>query len=166
MKVIFLDIDGVLNTEVFARAFFGVLKRMNKSRTEAKAIAKAELRDEYGITFDPMATDMLEWIVQATDAKIVISSTWRKSGLNTMQTMWEMRDLPGEVIDITPRLNTPRGEEIAEWLRENQVDSYVILDDGSDMLPEQAQYFVKTNPAYGITYQDALSAVAILNNLN
>jgi hypothetical protein len=163
MKVIFLDIDGVLNTEVFQRAYFGILKRLEVSRPEAKTLAKAEIRDEFGITFDPMATDMLGWVIESTGARIVISSTWRMSGLRTMQTMWEMRSLPGEVIDITPRLNTPRGEEIAEWLRGNQVDSYVIIDDDSDMLPEQLENFVKTHPQYGITFQDALKCVEILS---
>jgi hypothetical protein len=163
MKVIFLDIDGVLNTEVFVRAYFGILKRLGKDRIEAKAQAKSELRDEFGITFDPMATDMLDLIIKETGAKIVISSTWRASGLRVMQTMWEMRDLPGEVIDVTPRLNTPRGEEIAEWLRENLVDSYVILDDDKDMLPEQELHFVQTDGQYGLTRKDALKCIDILN---
>ena len=31
--------------------------------------------------------------------------------------MWKMRDLAGEVIDVTAVMNTIRGEEIAEWIR-------------------------------------------------
>ncbi len=155
MKVIFLDIDGVLNTEVFTRATYAIAKRVNKSIYDI-------IMDEYGHYFDPMAVDMLGHIIKETGAKIVVSSTWRASGLNVMQTMWEIRDLPGEVIDITCFMNTERGEEIAEWLRANQVDSYVIIDDDSDMLPEQFTNFVQTNPAYGITYPDSLKAIQIL----
>lgn len=157
MKVIFLDIDGVLNTEVWTRHVFKIIG--DKTDT----YKSQWYRDEYGHIFDSMAVDMLEWLIEATGAKIVISSTWRMSGLRVMQTMWEMRDLPGEVIDITPKLNTPRGEEIAEWLRENQVDSYVIIDDDADMLPEQLSNFVQTDCQYGLTLQKALDCVNILN---
>lgn len=170
MKVIFLDIDGVLNTEVFTRAFFGILKRLNTDRPEAKKIAKAELRDDYGVLFDPMAEDMLKWIVEATGAKIVISSTWRMSGLKIMQEMWTKRGLPGEVIDVTPNhmkrtgCTLQRGKEINEWLSSNPVESYVIIDDDSDMEPEQLFRFVQTDYQYGLTYKAAVKCVDVLNN--
>lgn len=171
MKVIFLDIDGVLNTEVFQRAFFGILGRLNIERPEAKKIAKAELRDEYGIMFDPMAVDMLEWIIKDTGAKIVISSTWRMSGLTIMQEMWKHRNLPGEIIDITPNhmrrtgSTLQRGKEIQEWLDANPVESYVIIDDDADMEPEQLPFFVQTDYQYGLTPNDANKCVAILGKL-
>lgn len=148
MKIIFLDIDGVLNV-----------------------IGTGH--DEFGQTFHKHFEDNLREIIDATGAKIVISSTWRMSGLKVMQTMWEMRDLPGEVIDITPCLRVGRGEEIAEWLRENPVSSYCILDDDSDMLPEQMGNFVKCSNnqdhedcvdiGYGLTKKCAEKAIAILN---
>jgi hypothetical protein len=162
MKVIFLDIDGVLNNEIFPNAFWAICKQVDLKREQAKSLHKVVMRDEYGNLFCPTAVKQLRWIVACTGAKIVISSTWRSAGLNEMQTMWQMRDLPGEVIGVTPFLNTPRGEEIAEWLRENDVDSYVIIDDDYDMLPEQVDSFIKTNPTYGITFKDAERAVQIL----
>ncbi len=149
MRVIFLDIDGVLN--VYPQG-----------------------RDEYGALFHNHFVDNLKSIIDATQAKIVISSTWRYSGLRVMQEMWEMRDLPGEVIDITEVLHINRGEEIAEWLRCNQVDSYVILDDDDDMNSEQMINFVKTSGnkdhgdhvdggGYGLTKKCAEKAILILN---
>ncbi len=123
MKVIFLDIDGVLN--VYPQG-----------------------RDEYGSMFHGHFVDNLKYIIDQTGADLVISSTWRYSGLEIMKEMWEMRDLPGKVIDITPffkSVHAIRGEEIAEWLRLNDVDSYVIIDDDTDMLPDQMQNFVRTS---------------------
>jgi len=154
MKIIFLDIDGVLNV-------------INQGR------------DEFGHKFNPKFVANLKTIIDQTDAKIVISSTWRNAGLAKMQLMWEVRDLPGDVIDITPNFrhtNSPRGEEIAEWLRLNQVDQYVILDDDTDMLPEQLNNFVCCSggkrlsrhifslEGYGLTKERADQAIKILSS--
>jgi len=70
MKVIFLDIDGVLNVI-------------------------PQGHDKYGGIFHPEFVENLRTIIEATDAKIVISSTWRMSGLNIMKEMWSARNLPG-----------------------------------------------------------------------
>jgi hypothetical protein len=164
MKVIFLDIDGVLNTGAYSVHFFELAKLIDKTKKEAKAFRQEILRDEFGNKFDPLAVDALKMIIEDTGAKIVISSTWRKSGLTFCEKMWEFRDLPGEVIGITPVLNTARGEEIAEWLKENETESFVIIDDDRDMLPEQINSFVKTSGTYGLTLKDAQKAIEILNS--
>jgi predicted transcriptional regulator len=164
MRIIFLDIDGVLNTGIYATHFFEICKHFGLTKKEAKDWRHG-MRDEFGSHFDPKPVQLLKWIIEETGAKIVISSTWRLSGLETMKLMWEMRDLPGEVIDITPYLNTNRGEEIEAWLKENDVDSYVIIDDDTDMLPEQLNNFVNVDSEYGITYKDAQQIINILNRL-
>lgn len=64
MKVIFLDIDGVLN--VYPQGF-----------------------DEYGSKFHPHFVENLKCLIEKTEAKILISSTWRFSGLKVMQEMWK-----------------------------------------------------------------------------
>ena len=38
-----------------------------------------------------------------------------------------------------------RSLEIQQWLENNEVESYIILDDENDMLPEQQSRFVKTS---------------------
>jgi hypothetical protein len=162
MKAIFLDIDGVLNTGIYAIHYFEICKHFGLSRKDAKDLRHG-LRDEFGSHFDPRTVQLLEYIVKETDAKIVVSSTWRHSGIEQMKLMWEMRDLPSEVIGVTPFLNTERGEEIAEYLRENEVDSYVIIDDDCDMLPEQINNFVQTDGEYGLTLREANKIIDILN---
>jgi hypothetical protein len=58
-----------------------------------------------------------------------------------------------------------RGMEVQEWLntKGKKVSHYVILDDMDNMLPEQQNHFVQTNPEVGITEEDAEKAIAILN---
>lgn len=77
MKVIFLDIDGVLNII-------------------------PESVDEFGAVFHSNFVNNLKWIIEETDAKLVISSTWRYGGLNWLKRMWKYRNYPGEIIGITP----------------------------------------------------------------
>lgn len=167
-KIIFLDIDGVLNTE-----------RHHKYCNENGL----DNSDEYGYVFDPVAVKNLERIVNETGADIVISSSWKYSGLSTLLDMWSDRTLPGRVIDITPDTESDeflfhadlenmeflscRGYEIKEWLLAHgkTVSKYAILDDEQEMLPEQQSHFVLTNPSVGITDENAVQAVMILNHI-
>jgi len=162
-KVIFLDIDGVLNPKWW--------------------ICKKPL-DKYGVFFESNAVANLEKIIAETGADIVISSSWKEMGLPVMRSMWKERNLPGKVIDITPNymsdemlLNTDiknvdldcidiRGYEIKGWLTLHgaDVNNYVIIDDMDDILPEQESYFVLTDPEVGLTKQDAMKCIAILNS--
>lgn len=155
MKVIFLDIDGVLVTEVFITACYEISS--NLYNVDYNKI----MRDDYGMKFDPLACRVLEHIIKETDAKIVISSTWRMSGIIGIQEMWEYRKMFGEIIDITPNFmyktgsTLQRGAEIKEWLNHHpEVTNYCIIDDDSDMLDEQINNFVQVHPMYGLTFKD------------
>ena len=160
MKIIFLDIDGVLNVYY-------------------------ESRDEFGCTFHKCFVDNLRYVIDQTGAKIVISSTWKDSGLKIMQDMWIKRNLPGEIIDITPNCVdivdygicefydlVERGHEIQKWIDDHNIESYVILDDNDDMLISQKENFVQTAHnrdhidciyGYGLTKICAEKAIKILN---
>ena len=164
MKVLFLDIDGVLNTKYW-------YTQMDRNTP----------KDKYGYAFDPNAVANLKRIVEDTGAEIVISSSWKCMGLFQMEDMWRDRNLPGRIIGITPNsvsdemlLNADidsielfhiRGEEIKEWLMKHakRVSSYAIIDDMDNMLPEQQSHFVQTNPEVGITEGDADTIITILN---
>ena len=118
MKVIFLDIDGVLNSEH----------------------TKARCGECIGI--DGAMVKRLRKIVEATGAEIVLSSTWRlgynkdhkelehhAKYLNNKLGNQHMR-----VVGMTPdlgRMGILRGDEIKKWLDTNSdvVEEYVILDD-------------------------------------
>ena len=162
-KVIFLDIDGVLNTKWW-------YAQMNRNTP----------KDKYGYAFDPNAVSNLKYILDQTGADIVISSSWKSFGFSELEEMWEERGLPGKLIGITPNsvsdkmllnadldnmeLFSIRGMEIKEWLSKNgkRISHYAIIDDMDNMLPEQQSHFVKTDPEIGITKENANQVIAIL----
>lgn len=147
--VIFLDFDGVLNTEQY-QARLAVEGKPNK--------------DAWGPLFDPRAVKNLRRILDATDAAIVISSSWRwVHHLGSLRMMWEVRELPGEIIDSIPCGATyiSRGEDIECWLDKYGRPDYVIIDDFS---PAQHDRYIETNPIVGITDADAQKAIEILNS--
>jgi hypothetical protein len=168
-KIIFLDIDGVLNPVHYMNALY---KMWNASNKQIKS------HDEYGQLFFYQNCEALKKIIDATNAKIVISSTWRMAGMNQMKALWQQRQLAGEIIGITPTEQVIvdsgmakhydevcRGMEIAYWINKHKyVGTYVIIDDTDDMLKDQQKYFVKTNSNYGLTLDDAEKAIQILNN--
>lgn len=110
----------------------------------------------------------MKCIVDATDADIVISSDWRFSGFDSMQKMWNHRKLPGNIVGITPFLkekNYFRGNEIKKYLDDNyDIDKYLIIDDNSDFNKDQLPFLIKTNPKYGLSFNDVLKGIKILNN--
>lgn len=153
-KILFLDIDGVLNSASW-------FKRRNK---EQRFSGLNELDIELMHLFDE--------IVEKTGCFVVLSSTWRLSkhyredlerqGLNT-----------NFIIDRTPHMPRPsgtgveygeRGKEIRAWLENNpDVTQYAIVDDDSDMLPEQSQSFFQTSWENGLTRE---IADKIINHLS
>lgn len=174
MKVIFLDIDGVLNS---ARSFIANHPRSDQNPWKTV--------DERNIaTIDPIAVKLVNEVVYRCDAEIVVSSTHRKwfyvqienmklgSKLDLPQLIEYMRNLGIEkdVIDATPVLSSEgktRGDEIALWLSKNlQVEKYVILDDDSDMLENQLNNFVHTDNFNGFSFNDFKRAVSILGTKN
>ncbi len=155
MKVIFLDIDGVLNVEDNGR-------------------------DEFGRIFNQDYSENLKTIIDQTGAKIIISSAWRhKTGaINTLKAMWKHRNLAGEILAVTDSRNSQRvlrGSEIQFFLDNfsyqsycnQKIKRYVILDDDNDMLPEQLPFFVQCSnedfTEFGLTKERANKAIEILN---
>mgnify|MGYP003301088629 FL=1 len=150
-KILFLDFDGVLNTEHYQ----GLLQYQGKP-----------WQDEYGAFFDPKAVKQLKRIIDATDADIVVESSWKYLGLDAMKELWEVRNLPGTIIDITPSLlGKNKGVEIASWLSKyaKQDIRFVIIDDEYVILDSQLPHFILTNPYEGITEEQANRAISMLN---
>lgn len=155
MKILFLDIDGVVNTDRIARY------RKNHGVEE--------------MIFDEDAMKNLEHIVTSTECRIVISSTWRIHR-DTMNPLWialvdnlRKYNLENFLYDTTHFddpvcFSKPRWLEIKEWLVQNRdIDSFVILDDEWDM-DELNSNFVRCSGAIGISRNNCKEAIAILNN--
>lgn len=167
-KLIFLDIDGVLNTQ------------QHQQTLRAKGLPPS---DEFGELFDTRAVAQLKHIIDQTRADIVIMSSWKFLGLEFIRQMWVQRGLPGKLLDITPSFssdemllsinlehedcfNPCKGVEVEAWLRQHPkcYTSYVIIDDEEVILPTQRAYFVQTNPQEGLSEQDAERTIGILLN--
>jgi hypothetical protein len=155
MKIIFLDFDGVMDTEYYDHI-------LNK---EGKPVY-----DEFGILFDPYCVKNLQHIIDKTGADIVVSSSWKHMmGYQDFLIMWEDRGLPGFVTDVTPipteRRN--RGDEIDAWLEECRTEcQYVIIDDleAYNFNEHQIPRLLIVNPFFGLDEDTAERAIELLNS--
>jgi hypothetical protein len=117
----------------------------------------------------------LNRIVDAADADIVVTSSWRmRHTLDEIRAVLEAAGLESSsrVIGQTEHLHyktgddgrivgrAERSDEIRNWLKANRRDRYVILDDDYDA--EIPGHFVRTSPDHGLTREDADRALAIL----
>jgi len=143
MKVVFLDLDGVINSQRSAIAFGGY----------------PHLIDEHRGMFDEVAVKLISGIVKTAAAKVVLSSSWRHG--DDWQTIGPALGVP--IIDRTPSLLGARGGEIKHWLdRHAEVECYAIVDDDPDMLPEQMPFFVHTCGFDGFRWGDAEKLCGLL----
>ena len=155
MKVLFLDIDGVLNSEVFMR-------RRLDSQDNAAWINM----------LDPEAIERLNHILDTlSEVKVVLSSSWRSAGKDEIQQALEQRGFRGTLIDVTPSLETmdgliwispDRGTEIDTWLKGKDVESFVILDDDDDMEPHMDR-LVQTSWEFGLTDEHVEKIIELLS---
>lgn len=163
-KIIFLDIDGVLNSTDYQNSN-SCLRRVECDSTGLmfnSPLLKHKTKDGHGNLFDPRCVNWLKAIINITGAKIVISSDWRRNGLSEMQNLWIDRRLSGEVIGITGVAES-RGIEIQEYIEAHPVFSYCIIDDLTCSCRGLRNYWVQTESRFGLTSIEANQVVKILN---
>ena len=175
MKVLFLDIDGVLNSENwFAYRIYCV--KNNMVNILMNFVDTDDRNIKHKLTMlDDRAIANLNRIIEETGCKVVLSSSWRSSIESEnifTQNVLKLKGFKYEFYDVTPRLwfsdfSIRRGEEINFWLdkesEKHEIESFVILDDDSDMLPEQMNNFIHVDGQVGLTDRDVLTAIEILN---
>lgn len=166
MKVIFLDVDGVLNS------IDDLMKYREKNNIKGS------------ILYDDIANErveLLKQLVEKSNAKIVISSSWRmgwirngkpkeynKEGL-LYKLDTKLKEFGLSFIDVTPYLwkengHYDRGDEIRTWLQKHpEVTNFVILDDESDMCEFTDTNLVKTTYQHGLLQEHVDKALRILN---
>lgn len=135
MKLIFLDIDGVLNNMNYTIYTFEML-----GRDKAYQIMKEDLD-----IFDPISLDLLCKIINLfkNDIKIVLSSTWRLNQRGIDKVKEKIFNNLGYNVpfEITSRHEDMiRGYEIEKYLYENDMVNadYIIIDDDTfDIIGEK-----------------------------
>ena len=161
IKTIFLDIDGVLNNA-------DTIREHKRRSIEG---------EERGREFCEYSVNALNEIIKQTDAKIVISSSWRwVHETHYLRELFKKEGIIGEIIDATPKWTyydtgnvkgqyNYRGEEIQAWLDKNPVDGFVIIDDTTEMC-HLINKLVKTRFSIGLTDEHVKPVVDQLNGMN
>jgi len=137
MRVIFTDIDGVLNPHW-------------KSEWSKSSIA------------------IYNTLCKEYDLKPVISSTWRDNHtIQELRKIFTEQGIESEIYDYTPVISgADRGEEIKEWLKENPVDDWVIIDDITRNIEPHIGNVVKIRNLIGLTREEYLQIKKILDDEN
>lgn len=161
LKIIFLDFDGVLNSEIDYRW---------QVEHEGK-----ELNDLEDIS--PRCVGLINGLIKETEAEVVISSTWRLTRTpEQLQELLEKFGFTGKIIGVTPSLGEyrVRGNEIMAWIEQNisfeerynsNLFRYVILDDDSDMLLWQSDNYIHVDGYIGLTPNVIYKATRKLNGV-
>jgi hypothetical protein len=150
-KYLFLDIDGVLNSERSVAAY-GRLTHAGRVKQDMVTGKTPEPM------WDEMAVGLLRTAQEMIGFKIVISSTWRRTfSLQDFHAIFDLYgwDTRGIIVGKTGENIGCRGEQIKAWLNCHATYPYhyCIIDDDSDMLEHQEDFFVKTNFRNGLSYE-------------
>lgn len=145
MKILFLDIDGVLNS----RKTWGLYGNSCPMAKDQK------------FNLDPTTIRFLQ-LLHAKGIEIVVSSTWRLH-----KKLGNFKDVFGFAVKgITcsyPFKDSKRGDEIAVYLKEHpEIESYCIVDDDTDVLDDQMPNFVRTSYEDGMSYKHMVKICEVL----
>jgi hypothetical protein len=128
----------------------------------------ADMLDEHAIL-------LLNKIISATNAIVVISSRWRENfSLEMLKNFLFQKGFIGTVYDKTPNsfwldkekhIRSQRGHEIQKWLNSQKIKpiSYIILDDKSDMAHLSSR-LIQTTARLGLTEKHVELAIKMLNS--
>lgn len=150
-KILFLDIDGVLNNKHYYRA------------------------NPRGSEIDPANIENLKLILSSTDCNVVISSSWKLSkSLDELKNIFKGFGVDANrIIDVTPNLKSrafaqnvspTRACEIEAWVQANDVDCcFCIVDDDQD-LGHLRNVLFKTSFYDGLTHKLACGIIAFFES--
>lgn len=146
MDIIFLDVDGVLNS---AR---NAIQEYNKYMIS---------RSGYNYPFDKECVLNLKKIVEQTGAALVVSSAWRRTQTGRKKLLEELKkyDLNEKVIGYTPIMNGFRETEIEEYLKLfKEIPPFIILDDAEPFYNLE-EHLVRTSMEIGLTEENVNESV-------
>ena len=146
--IIFLDIDGVLATNIQFS--------MNRAKFWKKNPNMEELDVPY--PWDKGAVDVFNDILEATGAEIVLSSDWKLYfSLKNLNEIFEFNGVSKSPIGVTSdlfiasgNLEMTRAAEIGEYIKEHNIENYVVIDDLNvgkymKLTGDDDKFFITTN---------------------
>ena len=137
LDIIFTDIDGVFNTV---------------NRTD----------------WNPLSLQLYDELCREFNLKPVITSSWRvKHTIKELERIFQYQGIFTSIYDYTPIITSEgRGGEIESWLKDNQCDNYIILDDNTrDIESYGLKNIVKCKSWMGFTLEEYQQCRQILLNL-
>lgn len=186
MRLIFLDIDGVLNS-VKSTIALGTCPH------PFYPVREGDDKNEFIVGtkgIDPVPAGLINRLAKATGSSIVISSTWRightlPETVNTIAALGIERRLIVGKTDTDSGIRGLQIERFVNGLKSKEgtyslchsglldssfigcsdinLESYVIIDDSQDMTSEQLlHHYVRTSGEEGLTLADTLKAGSIL----
>lgn len=160
MRVLFLDIDGVLNSASY---------RKSAPSTGDIDVDFRDLARRLPTLLDAWCVRRVQSICDDTGAVIVLSTSWRVLGLDVVRPILRDAGLTADVVDKIGREGggRSRGMAIRAWVgyHRDVADggAWVALDDRRDVYEDLgALHCVMTDDAHGITDDDARAAVLLL----
>ena len=145
-KVLFLDVDGVLNNGIWASKMF----------EQGIRVYDDHLLEENALR-------LLQRIIYATGARIVVSSSWRHDRKAYHKLEQQLFRYGLRVLCKTQGTDTDRGRDIGLYLEQHpDVEKFAILDDDPDV-GNYADHLVQTDPDKGLTGAEAFCCIRLLN---
>lgn len=171
MRIIFLDVDGVLNNEKYSCFMY---KLLGKDKYYKKINKDFDMFDLRSVRYVAKLIDYFEG-----DIKLVISSTWRtnKKAVNKIiEKLSIFMKSYNVLVDVTEvDKNRIRGIEIQHYLENNNLlnSDYVIIDDDTaDIIGDKYEgidfnpHFVWCDNKYGFQRKEYKKALKILKGDN
>jgi len=164
-KVIFLDIDGALNSNFW--------NNEHQKEISDKALIDVE------------KVHLLGELVRSTKAKIILHSGWklwfdadlkpmREEAENLRRLLWRegltidgvTPDYAAEEIKRSRKFSLVKASEILAWLEEHkEVEQWIVIDDLDLHNPQIEMHQLKTDPNIGLTIEDVYKAETMLRGI-
>jgi hypothetical protein len=155
MKIIFLDIDGVLQPDTqkrFKHDLEALKANFVAQNQEFETLDKYDIGAVYH-DWDKTAVELMKKLCDKTGARFVISSDWRIKTLKKLKLLFSMHAMDGYIHDSLPTdwTGLNRNQEIQNYLKEHpEVTRFVIIDDayGDEFNGDFPKNFVHTRWAF------------------
>lgn len=160
MKILFLDIDGVLNSDASEKYFKDLGCPAPKTFDELKKTAYTR--------FCPVALNNLREIFKAVpDAKVVFHSTWRRHfDLSELREMFAYHGFKKTLFKDCTLIKLSGGDKvhsINSYLDDyKKITNYAVVDDEDLSYGKVEGHFIQTDPKVGLTLENSNSIISLL----